>query len=150
MELFRGNAELLQFMRGIGWYPDRHVDLHADLEAWAARGYQVPDAVRRWMEECGGLEFEYPRHASVGGMHTCVISGSISARRIARTLVAEYEEKAGCGLCPIGQSASGSLFLLMDSAGRTYGGHDHFLAKVADDGYRALLAIWRKDKLIGL
>ena len=74
----------------------------------------------------------------------------MSARRIARTLVAEYEEKIGCDLCPIGQSASGSLFLLMDSAGRTYGGHDHFLSKVADDGYHALLAIWKRDDLIGL
>lgn len=64
--------------------------------------------------------------------------------------MAEYEEKIGCDLCPIGQSASGSLFLLMDSAGRTYGGHDHFLSKVSDDGYHALLAIWKRDDLIGL
>lgn len=147
MESLRDDEGLLQFMRGIGWYPDRRVDLQADLEAWAVCGYHAPDAVLRWMEECGGLKFEYPRHAAAGGMHTCVVSGVISARRIARALVAEYEEKAGCDLCPIGQSASGGLFLLMDAAGHAYGGHDHFIAKVADDGYRALLAIWKRDQI---
>lgn len=99
-------AELLSFLREIGWYPGRQVDLAADLEEWEASGYSVSDAVRRWMGECGGLEFEYPRHSSVGGV--------------------------------------------MDSMGAIYGGYDHFLCKVADDGYRALLATWKREPVLRL
>ncbi|MFE1322683.1 SUKH-3 domain-containing protein [Kitasatospora phosalacinea] len=150
MEPAGEGSELLRFLRGIGWYPGRRVNLSADLEEWEASDYSVPGIVHQWMSECGGLEFEYPRHSSVGGMHACVVSGALSTRRIHRALVAEYEEMIGGLLCPIGHSASGNLFLLMDSTGATYGGHDHFLGKVADDGYRALLAIWKREPLIRL
>lgn len=143
-------AELLSFLREIGWYPGRQVDLAADLEEWEASGYSVSDAVRRWMGECGGLEFEYPRHSSVGGVHTCFVSGVLSSRRIHRVTVAEYEERLGEALCPVGQSASGTLTLLMDSVGAIYGGYDHFLCKVADDGYRALLATWKREPVLRL
>lgn len=144
------DTELFGFLREIGWAPGRQVDLAADLEEWETSGYSVSDAVRRWMGECNGLEFEYPRHSAVGGVHTCVVSGALSSRRIHRALVAEYEERVGRALCPIGQSASGGLFLLMDSMGATYGGHDHYLGKVADDGYRALLTIRKREPLIRL
>lgn len=150
MEPAPEEAELLSFLREIGWYPGRQVDLAADLEEWETFGYSVSDAVRGWMGECSGLEFEYPRHSAVGGVHTCFVSGVLPSRRIYRTRVAEYEERVGGVLCPIGQSASGSLTLLMDSAGAVYGGYDHYLGKVADDGYRALLVIRKREPLIPL
>ncbi|MEY9912914.1 hypothetical protein ABIA35_009181 [Catenulispora sp. MAP12-49] len=143
-------AELLSFLREIGWYPGRQVDLAADLEEWETEGYSVSDAVHRWMGECSGLEFEYPRHSSVGGLHACFVSGVMPSRRIHRATVAEYEERVGEALCPIGQSASGGLTLLMDSTGAVYGGYDHYLGKVADDGYRALLAIRKREPLTRL
>jgi hypothetical protein len=144
------DANLVAFMRRIGWFPSRTVDLDADLEAWAERRYIVSDPVRKFMTETSGLHFDYPRHQAVGGLHSCVVSGTKSTRGIARKLVAEHEEKLGLNLCPIGISASGNLFLLMDSDGITYGCHDKFMAKVANDGYRALLAIWNRDDLIPL
>ena len=143
-------AELLGFLREIGWYPDRQVDLTADLEEWETSGYSVSDAVRSWMGQCSGLEFEYPRHSTVGGMYSCFVSGALSSRRIYRARVAEYEERIGETLCPIGQSASGHLTLLMDSTGAVYGGYDHYLNKIADNGYRALLTIRKREPLIRL
>lgn len=147
MHLTPDDTELLSFMGRIGWFPGRQVDLGSDLESWAAHGYEVPDVVREFMTECSGLKFEYPRHPAVGGSHSCLVSGATSSRRVGRSLVAEYEEQLGWGLCPIGQSASGGLLLLMASNGTTYGGHDRFFAKIADDGYHALLAIWKRDAL---
>lgn len=148
VDLAPDDADLLGFMRGIGWFPGRRVDLTVDLEAWPTCGYSVFDSVQDFMMECGGLEFEYPRHSAVGGSHSCLLSGEISSRRIARMLVTQYEERLDRELCPIGQSASGNLFLLMASDGSTYGGRDRFLAKIDSDGYRALNAIWNRVGLV--
>ncbi|MGW0934942.1 SUKH-3 domain-containing protein [Streptomyces sp. NPDC002666] len=134
----------------IGWFPGRRVDLTDDLQEWEESGYTAPDAVMKFMVECGGLEFEYPRHSAVGGLYSCVISGSITSQRIPRALVSGCEGRLGCGLCPIGQSASGNLFLLMAPDGSVYGVRDRFLAKISDDGYQALHAIWKRAKLIPL
>ncbi|MFJ8024528.1 SUKH-3 domain-containing protein [Streptomyces sp. NPDC096311] len=143
-----GDVELLDFLRRIEWFPGRQSDLRPHLEAWTTHDYRVSDAVQDFMAECGDLGFEYPRHPAVGGSHTCLVSGTVSAPRIARRLVASYETRIDRELCPIGQSASGNLFLLMASDGTTYGGHDQFLAKISDDGYHALLDISRREKMI--
>ncbi|MGI5506295.1 SUKH-3 domain-containing protein [Lentzea sp. CA-135723] len=149
-DLAAADPLLLDFMTGIGWFPGREVDLTADLEAWAAGGYAVPGAVQEFMAECGGLEFEYPRSAAVGGTYSCVVSGVDAAGGLFRAKVAEYEVRLGLELCPIGHAAGRHLTLLMARDGRTYGGKDHFLAKVADDGYRALQAIWLRKKLLNV
>ncbi|MGW6857192.1 SUKH-3 domain-containing protein [Streptomyces xanthophaeus] len=133
-------------MGRIGWFPGRRIDLRDDLDAWSADGYAVTGPVREFMEECSGLQFEYPRHPAVGGTYVCLVSGASSTRQVARSLVTGYEEKLDCELCPIGYSASGNLFLYMAPDGATYGGRDRFLAKVAGDGYRALQAIERRVK----
>ncbi|MYS80010.1 hypothetical protein GTZ85_07225 [Streptomyces sp. SID5474] len=150
MTLASGDVDLVNFMTSIGWRPGRDVDLTADLQAWSLFGYAVPDAVREFMAECSGLEFTYPRHPAVGGLHSCLISGVASSRRVMRSLVTGYEERLGRGLCPIGQSASGNLFLYMASDGSTYGGHDRFLAKISRDGYRALRDVRNRAELVQL
>lgn len=144
------DSGLIDFMEGIGWFPGRHVDLQADLDAWSADGYAATGSIRKFMEECNGLQFDYPRHPAVGGMYVCMVSGVSAVQQVARLLVSEYEEKLGCDLCPIGYAASGNLFLYMAPDGATYGGHDRFLAKVAGDGYHALQAIERRAELSAL
>ncbi|MFD8723895.1 SUKH-3 domain-containing protein [Streptomyces sp. NPDC059629] len=141
------DADLINFMEGIGWFPGRHIDLQDDLDAWSNDGYTVAGSVREFMEECGGLQFEYHRHPAVGGKYVCLVSGVSSVQQVARSLVTEYEERLGRELCPIGYSASGNLFLYMAPDGATYGGHDRFLAKVAGDGYHALQVIARRVNL---
>ena len=146
-EIANADTAVASFMRAIGWIPGRSADISEDVAVWVDRGYEVSDAVREFMTECGGLSFEYPRHAAVGGVHTCSISGVDASRRIPRALVAGFEKRIGRDLCPVGQSASGSLFLLMDSEGRTFGGRDDFLAEIAADGFHALLKIRDREKL---
>jgi hypothetical protein len=150
LDLISKDVGLFEFMKSIGWFPGRKVDLSADLQAWSEYGYEVFDTVREFMTECSKLKFAYPMHPAVGGMHSCLVSGAISSRRIARSLISEHEERVGSGLCPIGQSASGNMFLLMAASGTTYGVHDRFLARIADDGYHALHIIWTKGKLVEL
>ncbi|MFF3555880.1 SUKH-3 domain-containing protein [Streptomyces tsukubensis] len=141
------DADLIGFMERIGWFPRRHIDLQDDLDAWSADGYTAAGPVQEFMRECGGLRFEYPRHSAVGGTYVCLVSGASSVQQVARPLVAEYEERLGCELCPIGYAASGNLFLYMAPDGATYGGRDQFMAKVAGDGYHALQAIERRVNL---
>ncbi|MFI1106299.1 SUKH-3 domain-containing protein [Streptomyces melanogenes] len=141
------DADLIEFLEGIGWFPGRCVDLQDDLEAWSTEGYAASGSVLEFMAECSGLQFDYPRHPAVGGTHGCLVAGAFSAQQVARSLVMDYEERLGVELCPIGYAASGSLFLYMAPDGATYGGHDRFLAKVADDGYHALQAIGRRADL---
>ncbi|MEU3408831.1 SUKH-3 domain-containing protein [Streptomyces sp. NPDC006670] len=140
-------AGLIDFMEEIGWFPGRGVNLQDDLDAWSAEGYIAAGSVREFMEECSGLQFDYPRHPAVGGVYTCMVSGVSSVQQVARSLVTEYEERLGCNLCPIGYAANGNLFLYMAPNGVTYGGHDQFLAKVAGDGYHALQAIEQRVDL---
>lgn len=142
------DGELLKFMTTIGWYPERRVDIGPDLEAWSSSDYRAAGVILQFMAECGNLAFDYPRHRAVGGMHSCIVSGALSVKRIPRSLVAVHEDRLGRGLCPIGQSGSGNLFLLMDAEGVTYGCHDRFLARIAGDGYHALQAIHRRDRFV--
>jgi hypothetical protein len=141
------DSDLVAFMRLVGWFPGRSVDIHADMEAWTSRDYSVPVMVQEFMKECGGLQFEYAGHAATGGTQTCFVSGAVATSRIARSLVMEYEEVVGHDMFPVGMAADGNLWLLMCSEGPVFGARDRFLARVSEDPYRALLAIRNGESL---
>ncbi|MEU9241695.1 SUKH-3 domain-containing protein [Streptomyces sp. NPDC048385] len=142
--------ELLDFLGGVGWFPGRRTDLRPHLEVWTACGYRAFDAARDFIAECAGIEFEYPRHSAIGGFTRAWCPGLSLPVEYRAVWWPSYEKRINRELCPVGQSASGNVFLLMSPDGIMYGGRDWFFVKVSDDGYHALFDISRRVRMISV
>ncbi|MEU8797133.1 SUKH-3 domain-containing protein [Spirillospora sp. NPDC048819] len=121
-----------------GWFPFRRVDTSAAVEMWTERGFALSRAAVAFVAEFDQISLEYPRHPSVGGMHTCLLDAVQATRSIYTETLNSYSERVQEQLCPIGLAASSHLVLMIAPTGRIYGGYANFLAYYGSNGREAI------------
>ncbi|WP_433391397.1 SUKH-3 domain-containing protein [Micromonospora sp. KLBMP9576] len=134
------DASLVGLLTGLGWSPDRQVDLEPVISVWTARGHAPSAAAVDFVNQFDGMTFEYPRHVAVGGSHECVLDAVRATGAANPSRVHDYERRVGQRLAPVGLAASNHVVLMVAPSGQVFGGYDDFLALYGEDGKAA---IWR-------
>jgi hypothetical protein len=118
----------------------RKVDTADTVRSWLSVGCKPSEAAIEFAMEFDGITFEYPRHASVGGLDVCYLDGARATRAVHESRIREYEVRVNESLCPIGRAASNHQALVMAPSGKVYGGYDSNLVLLGNSGREA---IWR-------
>jgi hypothetical protein len=140
------SLRLADILGASGWFEGRRVPVDSALSVWRGDGHVPTSAATDFVAEFDGLMFEYPRSVSVGGMDSCSLDAVAATAAIFPSVVREYEDRVGETLCPVGETASAHVTLMVGSSGRIYGGYDRFLAVYGDDGRHAVVSIFDRVK----
>jgi len=126
------SQKTITLLHEAGWYPTRKVDTSAWEELLQSKGYKFFSAVRKALEQYGGLriinrDFVPPAPED---LHFVVEDAVDNATPEKVKLY--YSKRVGKDRCVIGEAYQGHLLLMMDNAGFVYGGYDEEFFNLGD------------------
>lgn len=118
-----------------GWHKSRSVDHRFAIERLGAEGYVLADWFTAVVGEFDGLTIDFQRN---GRSDQVVLAPSEAARRWYPANIANYAERVGQSLLPIGYSYHEHLVLLVAELGQWFAGHDDELWRIGGSAQEAV------------
>jgi len=109
--------DALTLLREAGWYPDRSVDISADVEALRAEGFEVTETAERFLREYSHLSITGETKSS-----PLIIDGVVVVRNADTGWCELYSEAIGTVFVPVGDYSHMTLYVDLD--GDLWGGFD--------------------------
>lgn len=132
------SPEALAVLGAAGWAPRRNVDVADHVRVLERLGYRVFPPVRAFLQEYADLRLSYPHPRLPSSLTDILIDPTAASGRIYVERVLDYARRVKKDLTVVGEARKGHLTLMMDDAGRVFGGYDRYLALVGVNGADAL------------
>lgn len=124
-----------------GWSERRRFDVASYRQALEDEVFSVFEVVVEFLESFGGLRVFYPDPAGARGWLVLHFDVPEALQHIDRETVFAYEDRIAQPLCVVGSSDNGRTTLMMDDAGRVYGGAEKRLTFLGQSGPQAIEAL---------
>ena len=118
-----------------GWHEGRSVDHRTAIERLESEGHALADWFPGVIGEFDGLTLDFNRN---GRDDQVVLAPAEAGRRWYPATIANYAERVGSSLLPVGYSYHEHLALLVAEEGQWYAGHDDELWRIGGSAHEAM------------
>jgi hypothetical protein len=125
-------------LEAAGWFPERRVEVMSSEDALRGAGLRVWPGLMDFLGEFQGLRVAFTRE---GTIDSAWFDPTAAASPTLVPTIADYEERIGVGVAPIGYAYRDHLLLLLADDGRFFGGYDDHLTELGSSALEAIDAL---------
>lgn len=143
-------ARTVGLLTQVGWSRSRNVDISTVTTCLRSEGYEVLEAVERFLAVFYGLTISYPYYKDPTVVDQTHFDAILAAQDVFPEHVASWEKRVSQSLCPIGEAFRGNMTLVMSETGVVYAGRDAELFRVGPSGEDAIEILCAGEELRSL